>query len=100
MPKVPRDKDSVTPATPKKRTRKAAPAAGNGAHADSTNGKGNGVVAQPATVSVEVISEAQMPAGVEERIRIRAYELYLQRGRDAGSPEQDWLRAQEEIQGQ
>ena len=27
----------------------------------------------------------------------RAYELYLQRGDNGGSPEQDWLRAVEEI---
>jgi hypothetical protein len=37
---------------------------------------------------------------VDEQIRARAYELYLQRGENGGSPEQDWLRAVEEIRGQ
>ena len=37
---------------------------------------------------------------VEEQIRARAYELYLKRGDNGGSPEQDWLRAVEEICGQ
>jgi len=34
---------------------------------------------------------------VEERIRRRAYELYLQRGSQAGSEFDDWLRAEAEI---
>jgi hypothetical protein len=37
----------------------------------------------------------QMP--VEDRIRIRAYELYLRRGGKGGSPEQDWFQAVTEI---
>ena len=99
MPKVPRDRDSATPATPspKKRTRKAAPASQE-VHADS-NGNGNGVVAQPVAVPVDVISH-QQASSVEERIRVRAYEIYLERGGHGGSPEQDWLRAQQEIQSQ
>jgi len=36
---------------------------------------------------------------VEERIRRRAYELYVQRGSLAGSELEDWLRAEEEILG-
>lgn len=34
---------------------------------------------------------------LEERIRIRAYELYLQRGTQFGSTVGDWLQAEEEI---
>ena len=33
----------------------------------------------------------------EESIRIRAYELYEQRGRDDGHAEEDWLLAEAEI---
>ena len=33
----------------------------------------------------------------EERIRVRAYEIFLRRGGDGGSPESDWLLAREEL---
>lgn len=36
---------------------------------------------------------------LEERIRRRAHELYLQRGQRPGSPLQDWLQAESEIRG-
>ena len=90
MPKVPRDKEA-----PKKRSRKTTPANGNGVHAES----GNGAVKTPITVSTEVVTETQVLPNLEEKIRVRAYELYLQRGENGGSPEQDWLRAVEEICG-
>ena len=35
---------------------------------------------------------------VEERIRRRAYELYVERGNESGSELDDWLQAEEEIQ--
>jgi hypothetical protein len=91
MPKAPRDKDS---ATPKKRTRKAATDAGNGVHTG-----GNGAAVQSVSVSPEVASSTQLSSNIEERIRARAYEIYLERGGNGGSPEQDWLRAKEEICG-
>lgn len=34
----------------------------------------------------------------EERIRVRAYEIFLRRGGQGGSPESDWLLAREELQ--
>jgi hypothetical protein len=34
---------------------------------------------------------------LEERIRSRAYELYVQRGNQSGSEMDDWLQAEEEI---
>ena len=34
---------------------------------------------------------------VEERIRERAYELYLERGGRPGDPLNDWLRAEREV---
>jgi hypothetical protein len=35
----------------------------------------------------------------EEMIRARAYDLYESRGREPGQDEQDWLRAEQEING-
>lgn len=32
-----------------------------------------------------------------ERVRHRAYDLWMQRGCPLGSPEQDWLRAEQEL---
>lgn len=34
---------------------------------------------------------------VEQKIRVRAYELFLERNSNQGDPEQDWLRAEAEI---
>ena len=34
---------------------------------------------------------------LQEKIRRRAYELYVQRGNQPGSEVDDWLRAEEEI---
>jgi hypothetical protein len=34
---------------------------------------------------------------LEERIRRRAYELYVERGNQSGSELDDWLQAEEEI---
>jgi hypothetical protein len=94
MPKAPRDKEVV--ATPKKRTRKAAaPTNGNGIHAEN----GNGAVETSVTAAPEATRATHTP-NLEEQIRLRAYQLYLQRGGRGGSPEQDWLRAKEEICGQ
>ena len=86
MPKETRAKDS---AAPKKRTRKAKPANGNGTE-----------VAEPMTMSPELAQRSQSSPVIEEKIRERAYELYLQRGGTGGSPEQDWLQAKSEIFGE
>lgn len=43
----------------------------------------------PGTISVA-------PAA-EEQVRLRAYELFLQRGGFWGSPEQDWFQAESEV---
>ena len=94
MPKAPRDNESTTS---KKRTRKpAAPKNGNGVHAENGNGA---VEVAPGVVMETAKIETQVVANVEEQIRARAYELYLQRNGNGGSAVQDWLRAQEEIRG-
>jgi Protein of unknown function (DUF2934) len=84
MPKATRANDS---ATPKKRSRKAKTENGNGTQAVG-----------PVTTSPEFAQESQ-GSPVEEKIRARAYELYLQRGGRGGSPEQDWFQAQKEVCG-
>ena len=88
MAKEPRATDSTTP---KQRTRKPATEVEN-----STK-----VVKAAKAVAKSKQSKEVAPAPqLEERIRVRAYELYLQRGGQGGSPEQDWFRAVEEIYGQ
>ena len=34
---------------------------------------------------------------LQERIRRRAFELYIERGNESGSEMEDWLQAEEEI---
>ena len=41
--------------------------------------------------------ETPIEISLEERIRRRAYELYVQRGSQSGSELDDWLQAEEEI---
>jgi len=92
MPKAPRDQNS---ATPKKQTRKAAVTSGNGVRAKN----GNGAAETSVIVAAESASEKPFSPSLEEQIRVRAYQLYLERGGNGGSPEQDWFRAQQEIRG-
>ena len=42
-------------------------------------------------------AEANAEASSEEQIRVRAYELYEERGREDGHETEDWLRAEAEI---
>lgn len=77
----------------------------------TTRGKKSGASIQPAAVegAAEVRKEVRKngkpanlaPANLEEEIRRRAYELYLQRrataGGETGSENQDWLLAEREI---
>ena len=41
--------------------------------------------------------QRRVPGQLEDRIRRRAYELYVQRGNQSGSALDDWLQAEEEI---
>ncbi len=74
--------------TPKKRTTKAKVTAGNGTEVVET------------TSTSALAQETKSSSSLEEKIRARAYELFLQRGGHGGSPEQDWLQAVAEIRGQ
>ncbi len=53
--------------------------------------KGSAAAAPAEAKSVTVIGEDQ--------VRVRAYELYLQRNGDGGTPEEDWYRAEAELRG-
>ena len=60
----------------------------------TSRAKTGGAAAAPA--------EARTPVAVmmsEEQVRARAYELYLQRNGDTGTPEEDWFRAEAELRG-
>ena len=92
MPKAPRDNDS---ATPRKASRKTTSEGRQGAHVEMETA----LSAQSVTVSPEVAHESTGASSIEEQIRQRAYELYQQRHGHGGSPEQDWIRAKEEICG-
>jgi hypothetical protein len=53
----------------------------------------------PATVKAGVVPIEALP--LEECVRRRAYELYVERGNQSGSEVDDWLQAEEEVlQGQ
>jgi len=49
-----------------------------------------------ASPSSEIRAARPEAAAAEERIRQRAYELYLQRGDGPGSALEDWLQAERE----
>ena len=85
MAKATRATDSTTP---KKRTTKAKAVAENGTE----------VAASAKTPALA--RETKSSISIEEKIRARAYELFLQRGGHGGSPEHDWLQAVEEIHSQ
>jgi len=121
MPKTPRTTDGEAP---KKRARKSTTEAGTATKVVKE------VKAAPKTSSVKAAKSepmavplaveattpvvpavkrevAQMPSkevshqpSLEERVRNRAYELYLRRGGRGGSPEQDWFQAMSEIYGE
>ena len=48
-------------------------------------------------VSPDNTPATQVYPGIEDEIRRRAYELYVERGRQDGFQEEDWARAETEI---
>jgi DUF2934 family protein len=73
---------SKTTESSKKRTRKAAS------------------IQPPAVVEPRkdlVLTSQPAASNLEEEIRRRAYELYLERGGMPGNPSQDWLVAEEQV---
>jgi hypothetical protein len=51
------------------------------------------------TKSKPRLRKANRPSDIEQRIRVRAHELYEQRGRVDGFALDDWLKAEGEILG-
>lgn len=51
-------------------------------------------VASPSTVTPTIDPHTR-----EDRIRVRAYELFEERGREEGHDWEDWFRAEQEITG-
>jgi hypothetical protein len=54
------------------------------------------VATMPSPKPVEVRKSAN-PVNLEEQIRVRAYQLYEERGYTPGHQEEDWLVAEQEI---
>jgi len=48
-------------------------------------------------VAVPVVTAGKNGANLDEEIRYRAYELYLQRNGTGGDPNSDWLVAEREV---
>src|SRR5664279_4575744 len=110
MPNTPKATDGDTP---KKRTRKAASAPEDSTKVVKSVKKVTtkpievaAVAATPAVQEVKpevkevVKSEVFVMKSLEEKVRARAYELYLRRGGRGGSPEQDWFQAMQEVYGE
>jgi|SRR6516164_2435842 hypothetical protein len=89
--------------TPKKRSRKVKSAGENGTSV-APPVTTTAAIADPTLEVVSLKSTVSPKATVstisEELIRRRAYELYLRRGGQGGSPEQDWFQALREISSQ
>jgi len=50
------------------------------------------------SITVPKLSETTPPEStLEHAIRLRAYDLYVQRGRDEGHADHDWLAAEAEL---
>ena len=52
-------------------------------------------MAQPLRVKAAAHRTEQFP--LEERVKMRAYELYVLRGNESGSEMDDWLQAEDEV---
>lgn len=69
--------------------------------ADAASTKKNASLAKKPVLSASTASAEQRAdsatSTVEEKIRQRAYELFLERNGHAGSAEQDWLQAEAEV---
>lgn len=60
--------------------------------------KGRSKTVTPINAGTSINSPStQMHPEVLDEIRVRAYELYEQRGRQDGCDHEDWIRAEEEI---
>jgi hypothetical protein len=58
------------------------------------------VAAKPVNGDRPANTSSKGVGGVEEIIRVRAYELYVERGFQDGYAQDDWLRAEAEVRNQ
>ena len=67
----------------------------------SSKPKGNGTTGSHATAAqaTQTGETSVRNAARDEEIRLRAYEIYLQRGEQPGRELDDWLRAERELEG-
>ena len=111
---VPAPEKSKKRKTSTPKARKSASVASDGAAATpapakkASPRKSTPKVAEPAAPEVQVaevvvtnVSTMRTPStnNLHERIRARAYEIYVQRGGQHGFDQADWLRAEAEILG-
>jgi hypothetical protein len=52
---------------------------------------------RPELVENPESQQPDRPEGLDDRVRLRAYEIYYQRGMVGGAELDDWLQAEEEI---
>jgi hypothetical protein len=52
-------------------------------------------MSHPPRAKAAAAAAGQLP--LEERIQMRAYELYVLRGNESGSEADDWLQAEDEV---
>jgi hypothetical protein len=67
---------------------------------NGTPGRSKKTAAPTPTPAMQVVAEARnnlLPINLEDEIRRRAYEIYLQRGSTPGDEHADWLTAEREI---
>jgi len=67
------------------------------------NPSGKQVIPMPEAASVSSVRKnvggtAPTPIDLEVQIRLRAYEIYEERGRIPGHEEEDWAQAEREVQ--
>ena len=91
--------------TPQKPSRKTTPVATQAVEPAKQAAPKPAAVPAQVVVAVSKAEPSVAPAKPnghvsEELVRRRAYELYLQRRGQGGSPEQDWFQALQEISGQ
>ncbi len=113
MPRTPKASDGESP---KKRTRKPTTQSDTDTKVLKTN-TATQKATKPKAANLEIVPAPTVEAthvapatparkevltmlSLEERIRARAYDLYLRRGGQGGSPEQDWFQAAAEVYGE
>lgn len=67
---------------------------------NGTNNRSKKAAPPSPTPAMQVVADARknvVPISLEDEIRRRAYEIYVERGSTPGSEHEDWLAAEREI---